>query len=115
MGRKKKNPLYPMRSNVDKQWKRAIKGRRNADEIALKCVDGAAQTIEIGYVMPGTCAVTGKQVLVKIVRVDKEIDAVYGVKIPALPMPWWKWNTLRRKGLVSDDDLEAVTSEYAET
>lgn len=103
-----------MRSNVDKQYKRAIKGRKNADEIPLKCVDGAAQTIEIGYVMPGTCAITEKRMLVQIVRVNREIDAVYGVKIAGLPMPWWKWNTLRRQGLVDDEYLAEFTSTLAE-
>lgn len=108
MGSRKKEdvPGFVRWSKVDKKRKKALAGRRAAGECVLTTVDNAAASVEIGSIMPANDVATGGRHLFKVTRVDKDIDAVYGVIVPKLPMPWWKWNNLWRQGLVDDDYLE---------
>lgn len=107
MGRKKKRPAWApsIRSEVDPKFKEARERKRGGETI-LKCVDGTSHHVNIGEIIPGTCALTGHDVLAKVVRVDEEIDATYGIEIAGLPMRWWEWNIKYRSGEVTDDDLE---------
>lgn len=107
MGRKKNRPAWApsIRSEADKKFKLARERKRGGETI-LKCVDGTSHSVRIGEVIPGTCALTDKPVLAKVVRVDEEIDAVYANEIAGLPMRWWEWNIKYRSGEVTDDDLD---------
>lgn len=109
MGSRKKKedvPGFVRNSKVDKERKKAKAARRNVDERVLTTIDNASAGVYIGELIPSTDAATGKQHTFKVTRVDRELDAVYGVIIPKLPMPWWKWNNLWRKGLVTDEELD---------
>lgn len=94
------------KKRVDPKRKKALAGRRNVDEVVLQTVDGASRNVEIDYFMPSSDAATGKRGVFRVVRVDREIDAVYGVDVGRLPMPWWKWNRLWREGAVDEKYLE---------
>lgn len=105
--RKKEDvPGFVRWSKVDKGRKKALLGRRNIDEHVLTTIDNASASVEIGSLMPATDAATGKRHIFKVVRVDRDLDAVYGVIVPKLPMPWWKWNNEWRKGLVTEAELD---------
>lgn len=94
------------KKKVDPKRKKALAGRRNLDEVVLTTVDGASRNVPIDYFMPSADASTGKRGLFRVVRIDREIDAVYGVQVEKLPMPWWKWNKLWREGAVDEEYLE---------
>lgn len=83
---------------------------RKFEEHVLSTIDGAAQNIldcdDIGSLMPSESLSSGGRHLFQIVRVDVELDAVYGVIVERCPMPWWKWNRAKREGLVDDGYLE---------
>lgn len=100
-------------SKVDKARKKALAGRRNLEEVVLNTVDNAAASIEVGEVFPSKDLATGREGIFRVTRVDQDIDAVYGVAVPKLPMPWWKWNSLRRKGLVDESDLEVFNQKVS--
>lgn len=109
-GRRKPDASFIRRSKVDPKHKKALTGRKMGGskdlEHVLTTIDGASTTVEIGTLMPSTSVASGRRSLFKVTRVDLEIDAVYGIEVPKCPMPWWKWNLLRRKGLVDDEMLE---------
>lgn len=107
MGRRKERPAWApvLRKDVDKDFKLA-KERKRGGEVVLKLISGASHHTPIGYVVPTRCALTDKDILAKVVRVDEEIDAVYGNEIAGLPMRWWEWNIKYRSGEVTDDDLD---------
>lgn len=94
------------RSKVDPKGKKGLSRRRGVDEHVLTTVDGCSTNIEVGYVFPCASVATGKRHLFKVTRVDPEIDTVYGVVVERCPMPWWKWNSYRRRGLVDNDMLD---------
>lgn len=94
------------KQKVDPKRKKALASRRNIDEVVLTTVDGASRYVGVDYFMPSSDAATGKSGMFRVVRVDPEIDAVYGVEVGKLPMPWWKWNQLWEQGAVDEGYLE---------
>lgn len=109
MGRRNESSKIIRRSKVDPKYKKALSRRQmkaGEPEHVLTTIDGASRTAEVGYLMTSTSISSGRRSLFKVTRVDEEIDAVYGIEVPKCPMPWWKWNVLRRKGLVDDEMLE---------
>lgn len=79
---------------------------RKPNEHVLNTIDRASETIEIGSLIPSRSESTGGSHLFKVVRVDKELDCVFGVIIERCPMPWWKWNVMWRKGIVTEEELD---------
>lgn len=79
---------------------------RRPNEHVLNTIDGSSSQVTIGELIPSHSESTGGRYLFKVVRVDVELDTVFGVIIERCPMPWWKWNSLWRKGLVDEEALE---------